>query len=319
MAKSNIPLDVQRELEDADFKFDENGEIIEGSFSENTIPDDEDDNEADDQDDSSNDDQDDDQDDSQDDDQDDDDDEPPVRSKSKVISLTPRQEEKDDEEVVNSASLKKMQEDMLKRIDELAKKTPGTSSTNLEEDDDDSAGVAELKVEARKFQQMRIQMFAKEVERDVNSLALGATFKDMIASEEWRQYLNSRMLGTTIGTLYVDSVKENDSDAVVGFFSDFTGRYLPSVASSKKVSKTVKEAVAVATSKEKPSLDNLSVPDRSKAAKAPLKSSRYDYEEADYQKMLDKAERGRITFEDFTKFDTKFNASLSKGRVKKSS
>jgi len=318
----NIPTDVRKQLEDSGLSFDADGQIIEDSFTSGfddtkkkkkpvvEVKEDEDEDEDitssenDNQDDE--DDEDENKDENDEDEDEDEDDEPPVRSK-KTISLTPRKKDEEDvsDDKITSKTLKVMQEEMLERINSLAKDTEGKL-------DEEAPSVKELRAEAQKFQKMRIQLFAKEVESDVNSLDLGAKFKDIITSQEWRDYLNSNILGTTIGTLYVDSVKENDSESVVGFFEDFTARFLPSVARSKKVSKTVKEAVK---STEKPSLDDLSVPNRSKTSNSPRKASKYDYKESDYGLMLDKAERGKITSKEFNEFDTKFNASLSKGRV----
>lgn len=323
----DIPADVRKQLEESGFSFDSDGQIVEENFTDNfgevpeddidDIDDDQDDQDDEDHQDDDKDDQDQDQDDEDqddDDDQDDDaEDEPPVRSKGKTLNLTPRDPKGEEDDIddgrVTSRSLKKMQADMELRISELAKGTDGDDSY------EDSASVKELKAEAEKFQRMRMQMFAKEIEQDVNSMSLGADFNDIITSNEWQDYLKSSILGTTIGTLYVDSIKENDSASVVGFFEDFTERFLPKVSSAKKVSKTVKKAVKSAP---KPSLDDLSVPNRSKTTNTPRKRSKFDYEEDDYAKMLDDAERGKISHKEFEEFDTKFTDALSKGRVKKS-
>ena len=331
---NDIPADVRKQLEASGISFGDDGQIIEDSFTsgfskpkkkakpivqvEKDEDEDEDDDDTDQEDSNDSDDdsleddtdqEDQDQDEAE--DEDEDEDEAPVRKK-KSITLTPRKEDDEvKEDKVTSETLKAMQLEMIERIDALSKDNEGKP------DDEESPSIKELRAEAQKFQKMRIQMFAKEVEQEVNSLNLGAKFKDIITSQEWRDYLNSNILGTTIGTLYVDSVKENDSESVVGFFGDFIGRFLPSVARSKKVSKTVKETLAtnIAKSKDKPSLDDLSVPNRSKTTNSPRKASKYDYKESDYDVMLNNAERGKITYKEFNEFDTKFNTALSRGRV----
>jgi hypothetical protein len=324
MAKGNVPKDVMAELEESGFSFGDDGEIVESSFLTAQVEKkakkvekeveveaevEEDDKEEDDDDTLSGDDAEDADDDADSDTEADDALTPPA--KPKPLSLTSRKEkEKADESTASAqiARLEAQQAELLERVRKLTEAKP-------DKEDPTESSNQSLQEEANKFKTMRLRMFAKEVETDVNTLSLGANFKDIIASEEWQSYLNSSVLGTPVGTLYIDAVKENDGKTVVEFFKDFTNRYVPSVMSEKKVSKVVKATVKADV--KKPALDDLAVPDRSKSNATP-RIKKYDFEEDDYGQMLEKAERGKITFKAFNEFDVKFNDALKQGRVKPS-
>lgn len=320
MAKNNIPKDVLDDLENSGFTFDENGEIVEDSFikedtAKKITPVSEDDNvdENDQQDEdevltsTTNDDPDEEEDDIVD---------PLLTNEPKKLLLTSRDEklkqskESDSEQI---ARLQRSQEELLERVKALSEAKTYSKAEDTTEDEDD---LASLRAEAARFRKMRVEAFAKDVEREVNSLALGAEFKEIITSDEWQNYLNSSVLGTVVGTMYIESVKSNDEKTVIDFFKDFSNRYIPSIQNSKKLSPAAART-AVATNKDKPSLDDLAVPNRSKTT-TPPRSKKYDYEEDDYIKQLTLAERGKISHQQFNEFDDKFNKALAQGRVKPS-
>lgn len=291
-----IPRDMRLQMEEVGIKFDEDGNIIEEDvISEEDIISDDDQN---DDDDDQNDDQDDNDDDEDQDDDDEDDDEP------LSLKLTKRHK---------SEPVKKESEDIIARLSELINK----DKTELQKPElEDDPSIAALKREVAEFRRMRMKDFAKTVEKDVDNLSLGASFQDIIVSEEWGSYLDSKLLGSKVGNLYAEAIRENDGNAVVSFFKDFTDRYLSEINGTKKVSNSVKKAAKPKSGK--PNLDDLAVPNRSKSVRKP-KRSKYDFEENDYAKKLEDFERGKLTHAAFVKFENDFSKALTANRVKASS
>ena len=166
---------------------------------------------------------------------------------------------------------------------------------------------------------MRMQEFKNSVVRSVNDLSLGASFQEIIASEEWESYLGTKVFGVKVSDMLKNAIEETSLDDVVSFYSDFVNRYVPSVAKVKPSSKTAKKLINSDRSKK---LADLATPDRTVADRKAVtnKSSRntFIFNETDYETMLGKAERGLISFEDFVKFEAKFDAAKKAGRVKMS-
>lgn len=323
-----LPKDVRDSLENSGVEFDEHGNIIESKFintdeEDDEDQDDQDNQDVDDQDDDQGDDQDGQDDDDQDDDDDDDeneDDEDEDEPQSRQLKLTKIRERRQSEERVSTKKFEDTQARILAEIEAMK-----TSRKSKKDDDDDDeadddgippqlrAGLKELEKEAKAFKRQRLKDLARTVEREVNELNLGAKFSDITSSEEWADYLNSRVYGTKVEDLYRAAVQESNSDDIVEFFSDFTERYLPKVQTSRKVSKTVKTAIK--TKSTKAPLDDLAVPAKS-AAKSKPRRTKFDFKDTDYAQALEQFERGRMSHEKFLEFEGKFETALSKGRVK---
>lgn len=322
----NIPKDVMEQLIQAGVKFDEDGNIIDDdnefialSDDNDDVDDDEDLNQTDDQDDedvSFEDDEDDGESGEDDQDEDDDEEDEPVHPKKrKKVSkdsdedtsekplLTPREVTPPKTEDTNPdlTELKKNIQALLEQYQNNSNNT----NDDVDVNDDISATLAELRREAQEFRQLRAQTFADNVKKRVNENDYGADFSTIVQSKQWDEYLSSRAYGKKIADLYKQSILEHDADAVIFFFDDFASKYLKS---SAKEEQSVKQD----------DLDDLAVPDKTKANKAPKKRSKYDFEEEDYIRKLDEAERGRISREEFLAFEKKFELALSKGRVKPS-
>ena len=315
-----LPQDIVDELKASGVKFDENGNIIEDKLIE-TNDDDQDDDQQDtddqeDNDDSSDDEDDDsdegsDNDETSDDGEDDtnDDDESKSKSKSKKsvktsISLTKRKVGGDGKDTIEN--LRREKAELESRLEALLK-------------DDEAKPEDSIKKEALRFKHMRMQEFKNSVVRSVNDLSLGASFQEIIASEEWQSYLGTKVFGVKVSDMLKNAIEETSLDDVVSFYSDFVNRYVPSVAKVKPSSKTAKKLINSDRSKK---LADLATPDRTVADKKAVtkNSSRntFIYNETDYETMLGKAERGQISYEDFVKFEAKFDAAKKAGRVKMS-
>jgi hypothetical protein len=180
--------------------------------------------------------------------------------------------------------------------------------------DDEEKPEDAIKKEAMRFKHMRLQEFKNSVVRSVNELDLGGSFQDIIASEEWSTYLNTKVFGVKVSDMLKNSIEETKLDDVVSFYADFTDRYLPSVAKTKSPSKTAKTML----SKSRANLADLATPKRAEVDKraGDNKRSGFLYTETDYGDTLSKAERGLISFDDFVKFEAKFNAAKKAGKVK---
>ena len=309
-----LPKDVVDELKASGVKFDDDGNIIEEVVTEDQ--DDSNDNQGDDDNepegDTNSDDSDADEnagDDDADEFSDEDDAEPPVK-KSKTpekskFKLTPRKSNADNPDKDELAKLRRDNEELQAQLAALTK-------------DDDSKPEDAIKTEALRFKHLRLREFKNSVSRSVDSLGLGATFNDIIASEEWPQYLNTKVFGSKVSDMMKNAIEESNLDDVISFYTDFTTRYLPSVARTKQPSPAMRKAVK---SDKADKLADLATPSRTQAdRKSGTDNSRkaYLYSESDYEVMLAKAERGQIPFEDFVKFETKFDAARKAGRVKPS-
>lgn len=342
-----IPKDIRDALEADGVEFDEFGNPIEKDDwfasltnleEDDSQDDDQDTDDQDDQDDDDEDRVDDDQDDDQDDDEDDEDedDEPePKRVVKKTQKKTkPEPEEDDDEDAPsgltltpkvkkaveeepkrnNSSDVLDKQQEILNRLNEISNRNRQSDQGDENEEDELAAIRKTLEDEVAHYKRLRLQDFANSVEDSVNRLSLGATFKDIIQSEEWNQYLSTKIMGAKIGDLYLEAIRSSSKDDVISIFNDFAARYVPSVSKHKNVTVKPKKK-DVEDTKDK--LEDLVVPDRTKSNKQPPKKSRYDFVDTDYQDMLDKAERGRITVEEFAAFEDKFTKAERTGRVKK--
>lgn len=318
-----LPADLLEEMLANGVKFDEDGEIIEeNSFlsGEEATDEDEEDEAVgeegtdDDSEESS------DEDDSED-DSDEADEEPKVAKLARKVNL--KKELADEEEVTEpkikltpkvtkqteneNSELFTLRRELAELKALIAKKPEEKTAENGED-----LG-ASLREEAARFRQMRLRQFANNVELSVNAKFPDTTFKEIISSAEWEDYQNSRVMGSRVGDLYIATVKSEEPEDVLSFFDDFVDRYLPSKAKAKPVAAAMKKVMKKET---KPDLKDLAVPDNAKAAVSKSKRAGFDFTASDYQTMLDKAERGQITLEEFTKFETKFLKAEKEGRVK---
>lgn len=317
-----LPPDVVAELKASGVKFDDDGNIIEEEFltddnesdgaqdddadedaADATEADDEDADEADDEADEDE------------DDADDEDDEPvktkaPKSSKKQHLKLTRKKTESSSQND-EIEELKRQNRKLEARIDAL------TKSSKYDTDADDDAPEALIQKEAMRFKHMRLQEFRRSVVKTINDLELGGTFDDIISSEEWAQYLNSKIFGVKVGDMLKSAIEETNLDDVVSVYTDFTSRYLPQMSKVKPASKQVKKLLPKNGNER---LKDLATPERTTAdRKGAVQSSRkstFLYTEADYEAMLSKAERGLISHDDFVKFETKFEAARKAGRVK---
>ena len=66
----------------------------------------------------------------------------------------------------------------------------------------------------------------------------------------------------------------------------------------------------------KPSLKDQALPEKAKATASKSKRSGFDFTTSDYAEMLNKAERGKISVDEFVKFEEKFLKAEREGRVK---
>lgn len=319
-----IPKDLMEQLKASGVKFDENGNIIEDPDEKFIVDpeDDEDDDDLDDQDDDldeDDDDEGDDEDDDEDADDDEEEDEEPVRKKTTRSRKKKEQDEsnEDDEKPLltpRTPQQEKETDDDIAEIRKNINKLLAKSELAKDEDEDDEEESDDLKLrnslrtEIADVQRMKLQFFADNLKSRVNAMNLGADFKTIIESTQWEEYLQVKAYGKRIGDLYRDSIKAHDAEVAAFFFDDFASRYLAPKKKAKEEVPPVKQK----------NLDDLAVPDRTKANKAPSKRSKYDFEENDYSKMLDKAERGVISRKEFVEFDDKFHTALEKGRVKPS-
>jgi hypothetical protein len=319
-----LPADLLEEMIANGVKFDEDGEIIEdNSFLSGDEADTEEDQNEETSDESSEDDSEEasDEDDSDDDSEEADEDEPKVTKLARKVNL--KKELADEEEVAEpkiklTPKVVKQDEETsselfilrreLAELKALIAKKPEDKATDNKED----YGAA-LREEAARFKQMRLRQFANNVELSVNAKFPDTTFKEIIASAEWEEYQNSRVMGSRVGDLYIATVKSEEPEDVISFFDDFVDRFLPSKSKAKPVAAAMKKVIK---KENKPDLKDLAVPDKAKAAVTKPTRSGFDFTASDYQKMLDKAERGQITLEDFTKFETKFLKAEKEGRVK---
>jgi hypothetical protein len=306
-----LPQDVIDELKASGVKFDEDGNIIEEQVTQE-----ENDPETDENDDSGNDD-DTEQGDADEDVGDDDadelsdevDDEPPVKKVKPVektkLKLTPRKSNADDPDKDELLKLRRDNEELQAQLAALTK-------------DDASKPEDSMKTEALRFKHLRLREFKNSVSRSVDSLGLGATFNDIIASEEWPQYLNTKVFGSKVSDMLKNAIEESNLDDVISFYTDFSTRFLPSVAKTKQPSPAMRKVVKNSNSEK---LADLATPNKTQAdRKSGMDTSRkaYLYNESDYETMLSKAERGQMPYSDFVKFETKFDAARKAGRVKPS-
>lgn len=303
-----LPQDVIDELKAAGVKFDENGNIIDEVITpdEDTQEDDQDSSE---------------QSDSEDDDSEvgettDEDEEveeevEPVQKKSKAIKselaekrikLT-RREEPVEEDQAELLTLRKEKKDLEDQLAALIK-------------DSDEKPEDAIKKEAMKFKHLRLREFKNSVSRSVDDLDLGANFNDIISSEEWPQYLNTRMFGAKVSDMLRNAIEESNLDDVISFYTDFANRFLPTLAKTKVPSAPVKRLVKKSSTED---LRDLATPNKTQVdRKSSVDPSRktYLYNETDYEVMLSKAERGQMPYDDFVKFETKFEAARKAGRIK---
>lgn len=311
-----LPPDLLKEMEESGVKFDENGEIIEPnqflSDADEDSPEDEEDENADTPDDGEDDtdpsgEDDSDESDDEDSEEDDEPEDEPEESKVKIkprFKLTPKKAEKetDDSEVV----------ELRRRLAELEEKikTPVPSK----DEEDENALASTLRKEVSQFRKMRMKEFANSVETTIDVMYPETSFKEIISSSEWQDYQNSRVMGARVGDLYLTTIKSEDKDDVVSFFSDFVDRYLPSLSKAKPIAAAMKKVVKAPVNK--PALKDQALPEKAKATTTKSKRSGFDFTTSDYATMLEKAERGKISVDDFTKFEEKFLKAEREGRVK---
>jgi hypothetical protein len=121
------------------------------------------------------------------------------------------------------------------------------------------------------------------------------------------------MLGSRVSDMLVASIKDTNLSDVTSFYKDFSERYLPMIQKSKKID----PKLAKATGKPKSKLEDVAVPSKTQTDSVAIKkNSPYLYTGNDYIDMLDKAQRGRISLDDFDKFEKKYEAALKAGKVK---
>jgi hypothetical protein len=304
-----LPQDVIDELKAAGVKFDENGNIIDEVITpDEDIQDDSqtDSGESDQEDTDS----------EADDEADEDDDEveeevSPVKTKAikadlaeKRMKLT-RRADPIDENNAELLALRKEKKDLEDQLAALLK--------DNEETPEDA-----IKKEAMKFKHLRLREFKNSVSRSVDDLDLGANFNDIISSEEWPTYLNTKMFGSKVSDMLRNAIEESNLDDVISFYTDFANRYLPTLAKTKVPSAPVKKLIKKANAE---SLSDLATPNKTQVdRKTSVDPSRktFLYNESDYEVMLTKAERGQLPYDDFVKFETKFDAARRAGRVKSS-
>ena len=310
-----LPPDLLREMEESGVKFDENGEIIDPNqfLSDADEEDNSSEDENDDTDNSSDTDGDDgsdsDENDSEGDESDEEDDSEENDDKKTVkvtprFKLTPRKQDNDsdDSEVA----------ELRRKLAELEAKIKAPVQSDDEEDE--TALASTLRKEVSQFRKMRMKEFATTVEATIDTMYPETSFKEIISSNEWQEYQNSRVMGARVGDLYLTTIKSEDKDDVVSFFSDFVDRYLPSLSKAKPVAAAMKKTLK--PQKDKPNLSDMAIPEKAKASTTKSKRVGFDFTTSDYQMMLEKAERGQITLEEFTKFEDKFLKADKAGRVK---
>jgi hypothetical protein len=319
--KDYLPADLLRQMEESGVKFDENGEVIDpDNFLDNE--EDQSDDQTDDQQDNT-----DNEDDSQDESENDDnqsgeessdeddleeDDEPAPKKKAKVASeekssrlvLTPKTK---DEPEVNTEVM-----DLRRELSEIKALLAAKKSETPKEDEGDIG--ATLRKEVDSFRRMRMDNFASTIESEVNSSFPQTSFKDIIASKEWEQYQNSRVMGARVGDMYLTTIRSEEKGDVVSFFTDFVDRYLPSLSKATPIAAAMKKAVKADPNKAK--LEDLAVPDKAKAAVSKSKRTGFDFTTSDYAKALDQAERGKMSVAQFAKFEEGFFKAEREGRVK---
>ncbi len=316
---NDLPNDVRKSLEESGVKFDKDGNILEEpSFIENEEVEEEseevedtesEEDEVEETEDTDEEESEEDEEESEDDDDEDEEEEvelTPSKSKNKLTkksektkkksSLTPKKEKEDTSET----------ERLRKEIEEL-KSLLTTNKTEIKKEEKSSLSATEetLRQEVEAFKRNRMLDLANRLRSDVNRKFSnhGISYDDVINSQEWSDFQGSMKYGNPIGKYYTEAVKSGDYEAIVGFFDDFKSIYIP-------------EEEKITTEKVKPSLDDLVVPEKSKSSSVKKKRAKYDFKASDYAEMLNKFERGRITQEEFFKFDEKYIKSEAEGRVK---
>lgn len=311
---SLIPKDIMDSLVESGLKLDDDGNVINEEEFINQDQDDDVDDLDDDLDDN-NDNEDDvtddlhddddylDDDDDDDDDLDDDtDDKKVIKTSKKTLTIA-----SDDDNVDEDNSEVEELKSELKQLRKLVNSNANSKGNEGEE----LTPEEELREEVRKFRKMRLDNFANDVTRRVNSLNLGYRFDDIIASKEWKTYQKSVILGNTVGKLYEAAIMQNDSDAVVSFFEDFSEKYL----SEEKTDINAKKGADKKAKSKKSNLDDLAVPEKSKPARQTRKS-KFDFHADDYGTKLELFERGKMSTSEWQKFENDFEKSSLKGRVK---
>lgn len=217
----------------------------------------------------------------------------PKLTKKKKLTRTEKEEQQESE-------LEAFKREVTQRLDSLQPKTPSTP------DLDNSEATIEQRLlnEVKQFKKLRVEEFSRSVRNQVNSMELGASFDEIITSDQWGEYLKGSVLGANVSDLYMSAIQNADNNSVISFFKDFSSKYLGDEDEVKK-SKTTNK-----------SLDDLTVPEKNKAQKVSKSKTKYDFEEDDYSKMLEQLSRKRITKAEFNKFDAKFNEAWKKNRVK---
>lgn len=311
---THIPNDVRKSLENSGVKFDQDGNIIEDDFFDNQENDLEDQQDDDLDDDNQQDDDDlDDEDDQQDNDdleddedqQDDDDleDDTPKKKKKPSPSwknnLTPKSNISNDSTETS---------EILKRIEaiqqQIQNNTQQDDDLDDQQDDPNQKLLSKLQEEARNFEKMAMRRLASELSREVNRRfeKYGVNYNNVINSQEWDDFLNTKVYGESIGKRYQIAIKNQDIDTMVNVFDDFGDRYLKEKEKEKK--------------EKKKSLSDLAVPESSKAKRSVKRRAKYDFAQSDYSEKLNLMERGKITPEEFYSFEAKFEKAEREGRVK---
>jgi hypothetical protein len=324
-----LPNDLLKELLDSGVKFDENGEIIddlEGRVNDTAGQGDDLDEEDADESGENDSDEAGDEEDTSDSDEDTDED---ADTKQKVTKLARKinlKSELSDEDESDTGNVKltpkpKIQENLdesseifllRRQIAELRDLISNKDTQNSKADQEEDIGSA-LREEAAKFRQMRLKQFAHNIETSVNAKYPDVSFKEIIASSEWEEYQNSRVMGRRVGDLYAIIVESEEADDVISFFDDFVGKFLPSKSKSKPIAQAMRKVVK---QENKPALKDLAVPDNAKAAVTKTARSGFDFVASDYGRQLNLAERGKISRDEFDKFETKFFRAEKEGRVK---
>ena len=318
-----LPPDLLKEMEASGVKFDENGEIIDPNQFLSDVDDDssneeEDQSNAPDEDDQEDDSEDQEDDSSEDDDESDDqeedeeeEEEKPAKKTAKKVDIKPRfkltpKSNKSDDDSDNEVA------DLRRQLKELEAKIKAPVQSN--DDEDDTTLASTLRREVSQFRKMRMKEFASSVESTINTMYPETSFQEIITSVEWQDYQNSRVMGARVGDLYITTIKSEEKDEVVSFFSDFVDRYLPSLTKAKPVAAAMKKTLK--PNGTKPKLEDQAIPEKAKATNGKPKRSGFDFTTSDYNTMLDKAQRGQISVEEFTKFEDRFLKAEREGRVK---
>lgn len=328
---ANIPEDVRKELEESGAVFDKDGNLVEDNFFKSIMKSvetendeeesDENETDQDDQEEQSEDtsEQEDASDQSDADEEDDKDEEDQEEKVEKEVTkakpkLTDKKETLNKKKLTPASDKKENNtevEDLKRKIEELRTMLETNNTSKLDKSQtkpqsdnnfQENELFRKLEQEREEFQKFRMQQLASQLQNEVDKRFsdAGVTFKEVIASEEWSDFLNTRKYGNPVKNYYQQAIANNDWDSMVGFFDEFKVLYL----NDDKVTE------------EKPKLDDLVVPEKSKTVKKPPRKTKFDFTTDDYIEMANKLERGRISIVEFNKFEEAYDKADKQGRVK---